>query len=105
MKAAIYFPFFIVLRSGFKSAVYYLPTDLQLQKIFKKRVLPSRSAKRAGWQGFTYNLQRNRSKLESPDASICRLECFVSMGGRGIRFKRPTFGGVFRWKSSEVRGP
>jgi len=56
MKAGIYFPLFIVLRSRSKSAVYYLPAEFQHPKIFKKRAPLSRSAKRAGWQGFTYNL-------------------------------------------------
>ena len=56
MKAGIYFPLFIVLRSRSKSAVYYLATEFQLPKMFKKRKPLSRSAKRAGWQGFTYNL-------------------------------------------------
>lgn len=56
MKAGIYFPLFIVLRSGSKSAVYYLPTEFQTPKMFKKRVPLSRSARRAGWQGFIYNL-------------------------------------------------
>lgn len=56
MKAGIYFPLFIVLRNGTKSAVYYLPTEFQLPKMFKKRNPLSSSAKRAGWQGFTYNL-------------------------------------------------
>jgi len=56
MKAGIYFPLFIVLRSGTRSAVYYLPTDFQSPKIFEKRAPLSLSAKRAGWQGFTYNL-------------------------------------------------
>jgi type II restriction enzyme len=56
MKAGIYFPLYIVLRHGSKSAVYYLPTEFQLPHMFKKRAPLSNSARRAGWQGFTYNL-------------------------------------------------
>jgi len=56
MKAGIYFPLFIVLRSRSRAAVYYLPTDFQLPKMFKKRKPLSHSAKRAGWQGFVYDV-------------------------------------------------
>ena len=35
MKAGIYFPLYIVLRSRSKSAVYYLPTEFQLPRMFK----------------------------------------------------------------------
>lgn len=56
MKAGIYFPLYLVLRSGRQSAVYYLPTEFQHPKMFKKRAPLSESAKRAGWQGFTYNI-------------------------------------------------
>lgn len=56
MKAGIYFPLFIVLRNGRESAVYYLPTDFQKPSIFKKRAPLSAQARRAGWQGFTYDL-------------------------------------------------
>jgi type II restriction enzyme len=37
MKAGIYFPLFLVLRNGSRSAVYYLPTEFQKPKLFKKR--------------------------------------------------------------------
>jgi type II restriction enzyme len=56
MKAGIFIPLFIVLRSVSNSAVYYLPTDFQSPKMFKKRAPLSRFAKRAGWQGFAYDL-------------------------------------------------
>jgi hypothetical protein len=56
MKAGIYFPLFIVLRNGNKSAVYYLPTEFQKPSLFKKRAPLSASARRAGWQGFSYDL-------------------------------------------------
>jgi type II restriction enzyme len=49
MKAGIYFPLFLVLRSGNKSAVYYVPTEFQKPTLFKKRLLFLRvHAERAG---------------------------------------------------------
>jgi hypothetical protein len=57
MKAGIYFPLFLVLRHRSKWAVYYLPTEFQNPKMFKKRKPLSRTARRAGWQGFTYDLR------------------------------------------------
>ncbi len=56
MKAGIYFPLFIVLRKGTRWAVYLLPTEFQHPKMFKKRKPLSANARRAGWQGFVYNL-------------------------------------------------
>jgi len=56
MKAGIYFPLFIVLRDSTKSAAYYLPTEFQSPRMFKKRRPLSKSARRAGWTGFTYDL-------------------------------------------------
>ena len=56
MKAGIYFPMFVVLRNRRRSAVYYLPTEFQKPNMFKKRKPLSRHARRAGWQGFTYDL-------------------------------------------------
>lgn len=56
MKAGIYFPLFLVLRNESKSAVYYLPTEFQTPRIFKKRAPLSATARRAGWQGFSYDL-------------------------------------------------
>ena len=56
MKAGIYFPLFVVLRSKTKKAVYYLATEFQRPSMFKKRKPLSRTARRAGWQGFIYDL-------------------------------------------------
>jgi len=56
MKAGIYFPPYLVLRNSTESAVYYLPTEFQNRNLFKKRAPLSKNARRAGWQGFTYNL-------------------------------------------------
>jgi hypothetical protein len=58
MKAGIYFPLFVVLRSGRNWAVYYLPTEFQHPRIFRKRRPLSARARRAGWQGFIYDLSK-----------------------------------------------
>lgn len=55
MRAGIYFPLYIVLKSGSQCSVFYLPTEFQLPKMFKKRNPLSDTAKRAGWQGFVYD--------------------------------------------------
>jgi len=67
MAAGIYFPLFIVLVSGKKFAIYYLPADLQRPELFVARKPLSENAKRAGWQGFYYDL----TKLY--DGSLVRL--------------------------------
>ena len=56
MDAGIYFPLYIVLKAEKKSAIYYLPVDYQDEEIFVKRKPLSENAKRAGWQGFYYDL-------------------------------------------------
>jgi len=56
MRAGIYFPLFLVLRSPKAAAVYYLSADLQTPEMFKERAPLSGTARRAGWQGFLYDL-------------------------------------------------
>ena len=56
MKAGIYFPLFIVLFQKRLFAIYYLAADLQLPKMFLPRKPLSLTAKKAGWQGFRYDL-------------------------------------------------
>ena len=56
MDAGIYFPLYIVLKAERKSAIYYLPVDYQDTEIFVKRKPLSENAKRAGWQGYYYDL-------------------------------------------------
>jgi hypothetical protein len=56
MRAGIYFPLFIVLKSRRRCAAYYVPTEFQNPRMFKKRTPLSKSAQRAGWQGFMYDL-------------------------------------------------
>jgi type II restriction enzyme len=57
MDSGIYFPLFLVLKSPESQAIYYLPTDFQSPALFAARKLLSPSARRAGWQGFTYVLE------------------------------------------------
>lgn len=56
MAAAIYFPLYVVLRSPSSHAIHYLPTDFQSAALFVPRNPLSPQAKRAGWQGFIYDL-------------------------------------------------
>jgi len=58
MDAGIYFPLYIVLKADKKNAIYYLPVDYQDEEIFVKRNPLSQNAKRAGWQGFNYDLSK-----------------------------------------------
>ena len=68
MNSGIYFPLFLVLVTETRQeyGVYYLSTDLQKDQMFKPRKPLSKNAKRAGWQGFVYD-------LSSVESSIVRL--------------------------------
>jgi hypothetical protein len=59
MDAGIYFPLFLVLVSnaGRKTSVHYLSADVQRSEIFLVRSPLSPAARRAGWQGFIYDLR------------------------------------------------
>lgn len=67
MAAAIYFPLFLVLKSGKDVAIYYLPTDFQSEALFRPRAPLGAEAKRAGWQGFLYCLDA------LPEGALVRL--------------------------------
>ncbi len=56
MDSGIYFPLYLVLKTATESSIYYLPTDFQSQELFVARKPLSADAKRAGWQGFMYDL-------------------------------------------------
>jgi len=58
MDSGIYFPLYIVLINEKKYSIYYLPVDYQDKEIFVKRKPLSKNAKRAGWQGFYYDLKK-----------------------------------------------
>ena len=59
MDYGIYFPLFLVLRNtdSKTESIHYLSADLQNIKMFEPRTKLKETAKRAGWQGFMYNLQ------------------------------------------------
>ena len=58
MDAGIYFPLFIVLKADRKSSIFYLPVDYQDRDIFVPRNPLSADAKRAGWQGYYFDLTK-----------------------------------------------
>ena len=68
MNAGIYFPLFIVLVSEKDKAIYYLSADLQPPELFEKRKPLSKNARRAGWQGFYYDLN------QVPPGAIVRIK-------------------------------
>lgn len=58
MAAGIYFPLFLVLVQAPRVfAIHYLAADLQPPAMFLPRTPLSAQARRAGWQGFMYNLR------------------------------------------------
>ena len=76
MEKGFFFPLFVVLVKDFKTdpvkcsekSIWYLSKDIQkLHKndIFEPRKSLSENARRAGWQGFYYNLERiNLERLQ-----------------------------------------
>ena len=64
MELGVYFPLFIVLVNGNKEySIFYLPADLQQPSMFRERTPLSLTAKRAGWQGFIYDLSASQDRL------------------------------------------
>lgn len=58
MDAGIYFPLFIVrFKSKTKFAIFYLSADLQTKEMFMPRNPLKKTARRAGWTGFNYDLR------------------------------------------------
>lgn len=61
MQAGIYFPLFLVLIAPQnRFAIYYLSADLQTPEMFVARKPLSKTARRAGWQGFIYDISSVR---------------------------------------------
>ena len=57
IESHIYLPLFIVtVWNGVADRVYYVPPDTQVPGMFRPRELLRETAKRAGWQGFVYDL-------------------------------------------------
>ncbi len=67
MNAGIYFPLFLVLVCGRKSAIYYLSADVQKPEMIKPKKPLSLNARRSGWQGFLYLLKN----VEQAFVRIC----------------------------------
>jgi hypothetical protein len=64
MESGIYFPLFLVLVGANKKySIFYLPADVQQPTMFRARAPLSLTAKRAGWQGFIYDLRNAQSRL------------------------------------------
>ena len=65
MDAGIYFPLFLVLVTQARDffSIHYLPADLQSEAMFLERKPLGVSAKRAGWQGFHYDLEAAGPRL------------------------------------------
>jgi len=64
MDAGIYFPLFLVLvdKKG-NHTIGYLSADLQTPEMFVARRPLSRNARRAGWQGFRYDLTNAKDRF------------------------------------------
>jgi Dam-replacing family len=65
MDAGIYFPLFLVLVApGLgRYSIHYLSADLQTPALFLERPPLKETARRAGWQGFYYDLDSVRDRL------------------------------------------
>ena len=64
LESGIYFPLFVVLvDSNKKYSIFYLPADVQQRSMFRDRAPLSLTAKRAGWQGFVYDLSNAQDRL------------------------------------------
>lgn len=61
MDAGIYFPLYLVLVDKINprnKSIFYLSADLQNSDMFVAREPLSQNARRAGWQGFYYDLTK-----------------------------------------------
>ena len=65
MDAGIYFPLFLVLVTAKQDffSIHYLSADLQHEELFTARTPLRETAKRAGWQGFHYDLDAAGPRL------------------------------------------
>ena len=64
MASSIYFPLFLVLVGTSKAvySIFYLSADLQVPSMFQPRS-PLSPKRRAGWQGFIYDLRPMRDRF------------------------------------------
>lgn len=58
MNEGIYFPLYLILVNQNNYSIFYLSTDKQSEKIFIPRKPLSSKARRAGWQGFMYDISK-----------------------------------------------
>jgi type II restriction enzyme len=91
MEAAIYFPLFLVLVSGRQHSIFYLSADLQTVEMFKPRTPLSDQARRAGWQGFIYDLSSVRNNFVRSDQFLLEDRCASA--------DQMSFFSTFRWRS------
>ena len=66
MDAGIYFSIFFVLidkSNSKKFSIFYLPAELQNEKMFVKRNPLKETARHAGWQGYLLNGEEIFSNL------------------------------------------
>lgn len=64
LRKGIVFDLYIVLKNERRSAIYFLSKKNQTHKLFTPRKPLSETARRAGWQGFYYDLIKVQHKLE-----------------------------------------
>lgn len=68
MDAGIFFPLYLVQVAGKRYSIFYLSADLQPRGLFATRKPLSDKARRAGWQGFLYDLKT------VPKGAVVRLK-------------------------------
>ncbi len=63
MNEKIYFPLYLILVNQNKYSIFYLSVENQSEKIFVPRKPLSAKARRAGWQGFFYDIKNIKKKF------------------------------------------
>jgi type II restriction enzyme len=58
MNEGIYFPLYLILVNQNNYSIFYLSVDNQSEEIFIPRKPLSSKARRAGWQGFMYDISK-----------------------------------------------
>jgi type II restriction enzyme len=58
MNEGIYFPLYLILVNQNNYSIFYLSADNQSEEIFIPRKPLSSKARRAGWQGFMYDISK-----------------------------------------------
>lgn len=63
LEEGIIFHLFLVLKAEKECSVYFIPKNIQKAAMFLPRKPLSENARRAGWQGFLYNLVDVKKKI------------------------------------------